>query len=88
MNKHKKPANELDHIRNTLTDIVATVGTAARDIKEVQKHQSEHDLRFDKHDLRFDKHDLRFDKHDQRFDEIDKRFDQLELLIRQLIPSN
>ncbi|MFK0571274.1 hypothetical protein [Endozoicomonas sp.] len=81
MNKHKKPANELDHIRNTLTDIVATVGTAARDIKEVQKHQSEHDLRFDKHDLRFD-------KHDQRFDEIDKRFDQLELLIRQLIPSN
>ena len=87
--KPKPQSTELDHIRDTLTDLVRSVGEANSDIKQldskvddVKDHLSEHDKRFDQLE-----HST-----NERFDQLEhstnERFDQLELLIRQLIPKN
>ncbi len=75
-------STELDHIRDTLTDVVSSLGEANSNIKKLDakfdKRFDEHDRRFDEHDRRFDEHDRRFDQHDRRFDEHDKRFDKID----------
>ena len=89
--KVKHPNSELDHIRDTLTDMVGVVGETRQDVKAIKQHQSEHDKRFDNHDKRFDNHDKRFDNHDKRFDNHDKRFDKIEetlTLILSRLPAN
>jgi chromosome segregation ATPase len=76
----QQPETELDHVRDTLTDLVGVVGETRQDVKainnkvdEIKQHLSEQDKRFN--------------QQDKRFDQQDKRFDQLELLIRQLLPN-
>ena len=74
----QQPESELDHVRDTLTDVVGIVGETRQDVKALDN----------KMDKRFDQQDKRFDQQDKRFDQQDKRFDQLELLIRQLLPTS
>lgn len=79
--KHKPQPSELDHIRDTLTDVVDVLGQT----------RSEMHQRFDQQDRRFDQHDERFHQQDRKISafrqETLERFDQLELLIRQLLPN-
>lgn len=76
--KPKPQTTEIDHIRNTLTDLVDSVGEGNNKIQQVQQHLLKHDQRFDQQDKELS----------QFKNEVRERFDQLELLIRQSLPKN
>ena len=71
--KPKPQPTEFDHVRDTLTGIVVSVGEANSNIQSLDRKVDE---------LKADNAEIR-----EHLSRQDKRFDQLELLIRQLIPN-
>lgn len=69
--KHKPQSSELDHIRDTLTDLVQSVGENNSEIKQVKQ-----ELTLFKHEVR-----QRFDQQDKRFDKIE---DTLAIIVNHL----
>ena len=80
----QQPA-EFDHIRDTLTDLVGSVGEANSNIKQLKQENRERFNQQDKDiaELKADNVALK-----SEIKALDTRFDQLELLIRQSLPGN
>ena len=97
--KPKPLPTELDHVRNTLADLVGSVGEANSNIQsldrkvdrleqKVDANQQENRANQQENRDRFGQQDTAIAEIKEHLSRQDKRFDQLELLIRQLIPNN